>query len=124
MSDLIHFLLTGLTPAFGQALLGGHASDVIVEDKLCGEYRQAVGSGATSMDCYVQATGVLFVANHLDVLQKSHQFGHTPAEFLRVRFHQNQLQNINDQKSTVFGAVFQLNRAGDQVAVICKRILD
>ena len=82
MSDLIHFLLAGLAPAFGQALLCRHASDVIVKDELCGEYRQAIWSGATSMDCYVETTGVLFVTNHLDVLQKAHQFGYTPSEFL------------------------------------------
>lgn len=68
----LHLALTGLKPAFRQALLGGHAADVVIEDKACRQDWQwsamrEVHGWLVNRD--VQTATVIPVPSHFNVLQ-------------------------------------------------------
>lgn len=120
MRNLVHFLLARLAATLRQTLLGGHAADVIGEHEFGGEYRSAVLAGRTAaMHGDVQAPGVVLVADHFDVLQEADELDETPAEPIDHRLDEDQLQHIDDEETTRFGAVLEDDRAGDEVTVVC-----
>ena len=74
--------LARLEAALAEALLGGHAANVVVEDEPGGEERQRprVRVHARLVDGDVERATVLFVAAHLHVLPQKHQAIHVTSD--------------------------------------------
>ncbi len=73
--DRLHLLLSGLQSTLDESLLGGHTSDVVVEDESSGEERErsVVDGGRGLVDDHVERSTVILVPCHLDILKIIHK---------------------------------------------------
>lgn len=115
---LVHLLLARLAASLCESLLGSHATYVIVEKKFGRQERCAVMCDAATMHCDVQATRIILVTLHFDILQETHKLGHTPTQELGIGLHKYQLNSVNDQKSSLLSIILGHNGAGNQIAIV------
>lgn len=96
---------------------------MIIENKLCGQQRHPirVASGQRPMYRDMKTPRIVLIARDFDILQKPDELNDAPAELLRVRLDEYQLQQIDDQKPPDFLPVLPNDDARYQIAVVCNK---